>query len=301
MNGVSVTLASTRSRTATKNVATNLEALEKKCVLLKKYAHYSRNDPQLPDNVFSAFLEVSALATQVGGTAQYSEYMRIVTKVFGEEQARSGDTIADFFVGCSRSQPKAGGRVGCEAPCAGNLPTEGYGTLDFCDSHVGIYRDGELVITYSPADRSNNIKIYHSDPSVTLTQEQAQRLHKMQIATVHLTYTGGSVNVTREPIKVADLLSKKNGNKKVVLAAKKNGNKKALQCTKGTKTEKCDSSDKSGWSGAWIVVAIILFIVILIIIYLVVICFRSAGACAVNTVDRPVPGLCTDGAEGSVY
>jgi hypothetical protein len=263
-NGVSLTISSTgrnsRSRDGRPIVATALHNLKKKCEQLKPYASHKKTE--LPEDVFNIFLQVSELASEVGGTRQYTEYLRITRSVFSDQIPGEGDTVADFFIGCDSARPKSGSRIGCESQCAGNLPLDGYTAEDFCDTHVGIYSSGSLSVTYSPTDKTDTIRIFHKQRDFTLSRTEVSSLREKGINTVILTYNGGSVPVSSR-VSLMSLSSNKSGtvgNRKCVVSRS--------QARDQSRKDRDNTSGISG--GGWAIGAIIFIILLIIVIWLVV-------------------------------
>lgn len=267
-DGTSVTLSGSKTRTTRTErnaIATSLSTLEKKCKQLKQYSHIRRTE--LPEDAFEIFQEVSELATQVGGTSQYENYLRITRSVFQDCIPGDGTTLADFFLGCDKARPKSGSSVGCDPLCGGNLPNSGYSTEDFCDSHVGVHSSGVLYITYSPADRSDTIRISHRERDCSLSPADASKLLSKGITNAILTYTGGTVPVTYRAT-VQNLIKKK---------VRSSKNPKARSQAAAVSRKERDNC--GGMSGiGWAIAAIVFFILFIIVIWLIVVAFQGQEA-----------------------
>lgn len=267
--GVSVTSSSTRSGNIRSHgkVATAMHNLHRKCEQLKEYGSYKKTE--LPEDIFEIFVEVSELGVKIGGTSQYNEYLRISQDVFSDQIPGDGTTVTDFFLGCDQSEASAGSRVGCEQRCAGNLPPVGYTAEHFCDTHTGVYAHSKLEITYSPEDRSDTIKIFHSKPGVSLSKTEIAKLKGLGVTNVILTYTGGDVNVKSR--------------KTLMSLARPSVNGRQQPKTR-SQASLCSRKDRAGdggfGTGAWVIGAVIFFIFLILIIWLVVYAFR--GDCATN-------------------
>lgn len=284
-NGVTATSSSTRSgNTRTRGkVATAMHNLHRKCEQLKEYGSYKKTE--LPEDIFDVFVEVSELATEIGGTSQYDEYLRITQDVFADQIPGDGTTVTDFFLGCEQSETSAGSRRGCEQRCAGNLPPSGYTAEHFCDTHTGIYSQGKLDITSSPEDKSDTIRIYHHKQGVTLSKSEIANLKELGVTNVILIYTGGDVNVK---------------SRKTLMSLARPSVGGRQQPKTRAQASLCSRKDRAGdggfGTGAWVIGAVIFFIFLILIIWLVVYAFR--GDCATNPDPACNGSIWTSGAGG---
>ena len=197
-------------------VATALKELKETCLYLKKYAHYKKTDPNLPDAAYKKLMDVAELARRTMGTPEYAKFHKITTEIFGAVPTPERGTVGDFFVGCLDKD-------GCSVECAGNLPKPNFTKDNFCSTHVGHYKDGTMELHYSPAVTSDVILMHVDGKSeLVLTVEDEDMLTNNGIKRVIISrLKDGSYQRVTDPIEVSNFVKEKeNKDKNKVLGAK---------------------------------------------------------------------------------
>lgn len=207
----------------------DLSTLKSKCERLIPYANVHKY--KLTPEAHKVFMEVVGLGTRVAGTDQYNEFHDITNKVFSKYKSDTKGTVAYQFTGCT------GGKSGCHEDCAGAFPDKGYTEKSFCETHVGVYQDGDINIHYSPA-KPCNVLLLHSKTPVKFDEGVSAKMREVGVRTVKVNI-GGDITVHH----IGDAAPKKS--------------------SKSKKNKTCDD-DISLWS---IIVFIVIIVVLLFVVY----------------------------------
>jgi hypothetical protein len=180
----------------------------------------------------------------------------------------------------------------CAPECAGTIPQPKGPGVSFCDTHVGIYRKGELDITYAPFKKSNIILIHVEDhATIFLSTEEVKELRSRGIEKAAISRKRDKAwKVVDGPVPIEDLAPKKKAPAKVAkvatkaadgennlkssksdMSSKSSGTSNKSTTTSGkssntsSKSKNCDDEDESSFSG-WIIFAFFIFIIFIVLI-----------------------------------
>lgn len=247
------------------------------CEKLKKHAKEQKFD--LDESTFELVDRTSAiLSRSYDNVALYSKLHEIVVSVFGEFRNPEPGSVASHFVGCAQTV-KYSGKMSCTAQCAGAIPLPKSSMSDFCDTHVGSFKNGVFEHSYIPNfAKSDIILIHNMDDEVSLSSDEVADLRQKGIRSVIVSKIVNGKYVARSEEIDVNAFAPKSSTKKTKLptkAAKKEPKKVVVEQKQGKQKTEGKEKDESGWN--WGIILFIVFVFIVLILFALYYVFAWGG------------------------